>query len=114
MSPHLEAVLLLSIILIAADRLPNFNLEPICREVAGRAYAPDYREICLRREHEARDQLRQKWTTFPASVRSYCTELASLGRVPSYVELLTCLDLEQAASRLREAEARNRAKREAP
>jgi hypothetical protein len=114
MSPHLEAALLSSIILIAADRVPNFNLEPICREVAGRAYAPDYKEICLRKEHEARDQLRQKWTTLPASDRSYCTELASLGRVPSYVELLTCLDLERVARRLREAEARNRAKREAP
>jgi hypothetical protein len=50
----------------------------------------------------------------PASDRSYCTQLASLGGVPSYVELLTCLDLEQVARRLREAEARNRAKREAP
>ena len=114
MFPHLEAALLSSMILIAADRVPNFNLEPICREVAGRAYAPDYKEICLRKEHEARDQLRQKWTTLPVSDRSYRTQLASLGGVPSYVELLTCLDVAQAAHRVRESETRNRARRDIP
>jgi hypothetical protein len=103
---RLEAALLSSVILTGADRVPNFNIEPICREVAGRADAPHYQEICLRKEREAQEQLRQKWATFRASTRSYCTQLASLGGVPSYVELLTCLDVAQSAARARGENAR--------
>ena len=106
MFPALEAALLSSVMLTAADRVPNFNIEPICREVAGRAYAPHYKETCLRKEREAEEQLRQKWATFRASDRSYCTKLASLGGVPSYVELLTCLDVAQSAARVRGENAR--------
>jgi len=72
----------------------------------GRAYAPHYKETCLRKEREAQEQLRQKWATFRASDRSYCTKLASLGGVPSYVELLTCLDVAQSAARVRGENAR--------
>jgi hypothetical protein len=108
--PHLEGAVLFFVVLAAADRVPNFNVEPVCREIAGRAYAPDYREQCLRDEHESRDQLRSTWAAFPASDRSYCTQLASLGGVPSYVVLLTCLEVAQHARRVRESEARNRAK----
>ena len=103
---RLEAALLSSVMLAAADRVPNFNIEPICREVAGRAYAPHYKETCLRKEREAQEQLKQKWATFRASDRSYCTKLASLGDVPSYVELLTCLDVAQSAARVRGENAR--------
>jgi hypothetical protein len=103
---RLEAALLSCVMLAAADRVPNFNMEPICREVAGRAYAPHYKETCLRKEREAQEQLRQKWATFRASDRSYCTQLASLGGVPSYVELLTCLDVAQSAARVRGENAR--------
>lgn len=114
MFPHLEGVVLLSVVLAAADRVPNFNIEPVCREIAGRAYAPDYKEKCLREEREAHEQLKRKWAAFPASDRSYCVQLASLGGVPSYVALLTCLDVAQEARRVREAEARDRARRDAP
>jgi hypothetical protein len=103
---HLEAALLSLITLAAVDRVPEFNIEPICREVAGRADAPHYKETCLRKEREAQEQLRQKWATFRASDRSYCTQLASLGGVPSYVELLTCLDVAQSVGRARGENAR--------
>ena len=106
MFPHLEAALFSFIMLAVADRVPKFNIEPICREVAGRAYAPHYKETCLRKEREAQEQLKQKWATFRASDRSYCTQLASLGGVPSYVELLTCLDVAQSAARVRGENAR--------
>jgi hypothetical protein len=101
-------------VLTAADRVPGFNIEPVCHEIAGRAYAPDYRDKCLREEHEARAQLESKWASFPASDRSYCAQLASLGGVPSYVVLLTCLDIAQEARRVRESETRDRTKRNVP
>jgi hypothetical protein len=92
----LEAALFL-LAAITTDHVPSFNVEPVCREIAGRANAPDYGRNCLRKEREARDQLKAKWMTFPAADRSYCVQLASLGGVPSYVELITCLETAQAA-----------------
>jgi hypothetical protein len=110
--PHIEGAVFLSAVLVAGDGVPNFNIEPVCHEVAQRAYAPDYKEKCLREEREAHEQLKRKWPAFTTSDRSYCVQLASLGGVPSYVALLTCLDVAQEARRVREAEARDRARRD--
>lgn len=86
-----------AVLLLAGDHVPRFNIEPVCREIAGRANAPDYGEKCLGKEREAYQQLKARWDAFPAADRSYCAKLAALGGVPSYVELITCLELAQAA-----------------
>jgi hypothetical protein len=84
------------------DAVPSFNLEPVCRETAERIDAPEFRRDCLRDEREARDQLKARWKDFPRADRSYCSELASLAGISSYVQLLTCLEIEQAVRRARE------------
>ena len=45
------------VILVAADRVPAFNVEPFCRAVAMRAAPVGDKDVCLRQEQEARDQL---------------------------------------------------------
>ncbi len=84
------------------DAVPNFNLEPVCRETAARIKMPEFRRTCLRKEHEARDQLKARWKELPRADRSYCSELASLAGIASCVQLLTCLEIEQAVRRARE------------
>jgi hypothetical protein len=100
--PFLEGAVFLSTVLAAVDGLPSFNIDPVCREVAARAHAPAYKEKCLREEQAAHEQLKARWAAVPASDRSYCRQLASLGGVPSYVVLLTCLDVQQEERRVRE------------
>jgi hypothetical protein len=82
----------------AVDTVPNFNLEPTCRSVrdtggiVGRT-----KEACLRSEQRARDQLTANWAQFPASDRARCAQSTSGGGVPSYVEMLTCLEISKQA-----------------
>ena len=86
---------------LAADTVPNFNIEPTCRAAVaaspGRAV-----EICMRDETDARAELDRRWTGFPARDRTSCTRLSTLDGHPSYVELLTCLEIADEARKTRE------------
>ena len=44
--------------------------------------------------------LEQTWASWPAADRSQCTDTAKMG-APSYVELLTCLQMQQDARKLK-------------
>ena len=49
---------------------------------------------------QARDKLAQDWGRYSAGQRAHCVRLSTLGGLPSYVELLTCLELAKAAAEL--------------
>lgn len=89
------ALLVFSAVAFAAD-VPRLDVATACRAAAGMdpgiAYDTDR---CLKSENEARDQLAKKWTSFPATDRSICTQTATLGGTASYVELITCLELKR-------------------
>ena len=89
------------IILAAADPVPNFNVEPHCRDVAAMAAPLGDPAICLRHENEARDALARQWASFPDGDKALCLRRATLGGVPTYTALLTCLELERDARALR-------------
>src|SRR5258708_7749074 len=99
------------VILVAADRVPASNVEPFCRAVAIRAAPIGDKDICLRQEQEAREQLVRQWAQFPATDRSYCEQLTRTGSDPTYTELLTCLELQRDARNLRERERGTMGKR---
>ena len=98
MAALLPMILVVSQVALVAgrvpDRVPNFDIGPTCR--------PDLksREACRRDEQEARRKLQQEWRQFPRSQRSSCTQLSVLGGDPSYVELLTCLEIAKQARNL--------------
>ena len=87
-----------------ADTVPAYNVEPSCR--GGRDVVADPRVSqdarfaqCLRDEDAARTTLQAQWMQFPAGDRNTCAETAKLG-TPSYVQLLTCLELARDARAL--------------
>ena len=87
-----------------SDTVPNYNLEPTCRGgmdvVANPQVTPDARFAqCLRDEGAARTELQGKWTQFPAGDRVICADTARIG-APSYVELLTYLEMSGLARKL--------------
>jgi hypothetical protein len=88
---------------LAADPVPTLNTDMSCRGAgkASAAVGPTRDEnACKRDELAARDKLAQEWRQFNAAQRSHCVRLSSLGGSPSYVELLTCLELTKAADAL--------------
>lgn len=55
---------------------------------------------CKTDERVALDKLKQDWGQYNDTQRGHCVRLSSLGGAPSYVELLTCLELAKAANEL--------------
>ena len=93
--PALLAVLLLgSQITLAADPVPKLDIGASCRS-AGAAAVMATRDTaaCERDEDNARATLEKEWSEFTPSDQARCVRLVTLGGGPSYVELLTCLEL---------------------
>ena len=85
------------LVIAVADRPPKLNFELICRESES-----DSRKvsICVDDERTARDQLTAQWSEFNATDRTRCVRPSTINRSASYVEVLTCLEMERAARKL--------------
>ena len=52
----------------------------------------------MRSENAARDRLAKSWGKMRGDWRSTCLKTTTLGGIPSYVELLTCVEMREAAA----------------
>lgn len=94
-------ILAAQIAMPVADRTPQFNLEPTCRGAAIASPAiRSSKELCLEKEKKGREDLDRQWVNFPAGDRSRCVQSTSAGGIPSYVQLLTCLETAKLAREL--------------
>ena len=81
-------------ILPVADAVPRFDITASC----GSADKPATGigrpiEACRNDEEKARNALETRWSGYSVSARRTCTESAEVGGPPSYVELITCLEM---------------------
>jgi hypothetical protein len=76
--------------LAAADPVPTLNVGPGCHAIVDVAQMSE--EGCLRDEQAARDNLAKVWSQFAAGDKTSCVDQTKDFN-PSYVELLTCLEL---------------------
>ncbi len=92
--------LILPLAFAVSDGVPNFNIEPTCK---GGMDSPGINEryaTCIAEERKARSTLEANWSRYSAGDRSLCARTAGMG-AGSYVELLTCLEMEADARKLR-------------
>ena len=83
-----------SLVVAVADRLPAFDVSRSCKlDVAATTGLSVEQSLknCVNDENRARQQLDSQWSKFSASSKSQCIPLESIGGTPSYVSLLTCL-----------------------
>jgi hypothetical protein len=96
------------LVIAVADTVPELNVERSCRAQASRTNPlgsgalGGTAEDCLRSEQAARDKLRTEWSQFSTAVRQRCTSTSTMGGEPSYVELLTCLEITKQARELQQ------------
>ena len=64
-------------------------------------------ESCLNDEKAARDDLTKAWTSFSADDKSHCLSMVSTGGSPSYVELLSCLEMSRDAKKIAQGQNPN-------
>jgi hypothetical protein len=114
MSKATKLVLLAAVLLVATVRLgsqaasaavkdngpPTLNVKPSCEAAADRTAmeqvpGSNVRDTasCMRDENEARDQLTKEWAQFSPADRERCTSITKTGGIPSYVELIVCLEM---------------------
>jgi hypothetical protein len=89
-----------AILLIAlAAAIPNVDPHKICQSARLYSMGGDEKSAynsCVREEQAARDQIRQKWAQFSADARDTCSAPGAVSI--SYVEVLTCLEMESGAN----------------
>ncbi|MGO4173945.1 hypothetical protein [Bosea sp. TAF32] len=77
-----------------ADSVPRFDINASCGSADKSATGIGRpASACRDDEEKARNALEARWSEYPARARTTCTEGASLGGPPSYVQLITCLEL---------------------
>lgn len=77
-----------------AQGVPRFDITAMCR-AAPRLEASDQDtyQRCVRDETSARDQLERQWASFDAGQREMCAQETNVGGAPSYVDVLTCIQM---------------------
>jgi hypothetical protein len=97
----LPIILTASHVVLAADSLPKFDVERTCRPASAAAVLPGRdASACQRDEQDARNKLEQDWSQYSTTQRNHCKGFVALDRAPSYVELLTCLEISKQANDL--------------
>ena len=114
----LAALLLAAPAAVAAETVPTLNTAHTCKgasldglstrnaRLQNAERQSDY-DRCMTSENAARSTLARDWQSFPAADRSQCTRTAQMGVSESYVQLLTCLELERDARNLPKDSMRN-------
>lgn len=83
----------------AAERPPQIDLEPTCT-VAAAGVSGRSRDACMNDEKAAQQTLNEKWKSFTVAQQRRCSDLVHMGGPPSYVELLTCLEMAEQARQI--------------
>ena len=88
-------------LVLAADNVPELKYEQSCRAATQAAAMPGRNEnACLQDEKAAKQKLVEEWKEFTPAQKSHCVRLSNTGGSPSYVELLTCVEMSKAAANL--------------
>jgi hypothetical protein len=90
-----DAMLTLFLLLALETSVPVVDIDGICLGAAVASLPEDSaraKQGCRADESSARDILRRQWGAFPAAARDECSMTS--GEQFSYVELLTCLQMQ--------------------
>lgn len=85
------------LVVAVADGVPAFDIARSCKlDVAATTGLSVDQSVksCVNDENKARQQLASRWSKFSASSKAQCIPQESIGRTPSYVSLLTCLQMD--------------------
>src|SRR5262245_21576982 len=88
------------LLVAAADHPPTLNIGPTCsgdRRDASPTAKPGQ---CEKSEQDARSTLESEWSSFSAADRHQCLAVTHIGGYPSYVQVLTCLEIARDVRRL--------------
>ena len=96
------AATLLTPSIAASDGPPKLKLGQSCEAAArGAITAGRDKEACMEDERTAQDQITKTWSQYAPADKTDCVGMNRTGGPPSYVELLTCLEIMRDAKVIR-------------
>ena len=101
MSHPLSAIVLAAPLIILTSSVvladpPKWDVEKSCQSsFTADAGGADRQRVssCVSDEKTAGETIVKAWASYPPRDRDHCEQLATLGGTPSYVEMLTCLEI---------------------
>jgi hypothetical protein len=100
-------LLLVSVVLAHAQEVPALDIEPVCRGIAQQAAGAGERggpdlglSQCIKSEQAMRERLVKEWSTFAPSDKANCVGEEKSGPLPSYTDLVSCLEMARDARKL--------------
>jgi len=88
---------------------PRIDVETTCRtseneliKLFGDQTAMTF-DSCMHQQNDALERLKKDWASYPSPAKTHCVQTKNYS--PSYVEWLTCLEMEQTLKELRAREA---------
>jgi hypothetical protein len=95
----------LDIAVAVADDPPKLDVTITCAAAAQYSISAGRdKEACLGDESTAQTTLAQNWSKYNVEDRSQCVGTVKTGGPPSYVELLSCIEILRDAKQIREEE----------
>jgi hypothetical protein len=95
------AATLLTPSVAAPDGPPKLNVGQSCSAARGTITAGRDKEACMADERTAHDQVARNWSQYAPTDKTDCLGMNRTGGPPSYVELLTCLEIMRDAKTIR-------------
>jgi hypothetical protein len=93
-SMYLAAAMLGGVLTVAAaDNVPELDTRPTCAGADSVLSGTRNVASCEQSEQQARNTLSTEWQKFPASDQRNCVAETNIGGFPSYVQVLTCLEM---------------------
>jgi hypothetical protein len=95
----------LLVVRAGADDAPILNMGPSCDAAPGAAISIGRnKQACLYEEGKAQDLLAKNWSQYRPADKTQCVGMVSKGGPPSYVELLSCIEIMRDAAAIHKAE----------
>jgi hypothetical protein len=95
----------------ASAQVPTIDIKATCQAAAsvmvnlmGGSTTQNDVEICMETENKAREQINKEWSTFRPSDRQGCVQADIY--LPSYVEWLTCFEMNKVVREARQQQGR--------
>ena len=103
--PFAPLVLGSQLVIAVADGVPTIDIQKTCKAAAVVTAGPSAQtdiDNCVSSEQKARDQLVKDWAQYAAADKTRCVQAGPRVYLPSYIEWLTCLEMETAVKKMRQ------------
>jgi len=107
--PFAPLVVGMHVLMVASNGPPTVDIRATCQTsvnaIASLTGGTDNQTIdaCVEQQNAALEQIKKNWATYPAAAKEHCVQAS--GYMPSYIEWLTCFEMELDVRKLRKEDA---------